>query len=318
MHEGSTVGYLQCQIWFRGESEPWLARASIDSNFLYRKHPKPFLLDCPLPENFPKNTPASVSLVIGHCVKATNNLRVVFNKLEKNETKKDFAVCVKGLSFPKDDLSVRLIEWIEVIKALGADQIFSNLLEVHPNVTKVLDYYSSTGFVDISPITLPGRQPNNPLLQTLFLKNKVMNKRQFEILLYNDCLYRNMYRFKYIAVLDTDEVIVPKKHNSWSAMMKEVVEASALEPKTISWHFRHVYFIDRMTKEHHNKMIKEQYGIPEYMYMMNKIVRSANHSIGKDYTKSFIDPEKALVIFNHQPLASLEGKDDWTSYEVTI
>ena len=122
-----------------------------------------------------------------------------------------------------------------------------------------------------------------------------MNKRQFEILLYNDCLYRNMYRsnfqtrlcfkhcqrFKYIAVLDTDEVIVPKKHNSWSAMMTEVVEASALEPKTISWHFRHVYFIDRMTKEHHNKMIKEQYGIPEYMYMMNKIVRSANHSIGR-------------------------------------
>ena len=77
---------------------------------------------------------------------------------------------------------------------------------------QVLDYYSSTGFVDVSPITLPGRQPNNPLLQvcvalvvqldtnhvpifqTLFLKNKVMNKRQFEILLYNDCLYRNMYR----------------------------------------------------------------------------------------------------------------------------
>ena len=39
---------------------------------------------------------------------------------------------------------------------------------------------------------------------------------------------------------------------------------------------------------------------------------------GKDYTKSFIDPEKTLVIFNHHPLASLEGKDDWTSYEVTI
>ena len=93
--------------------------------------------------------------------------------------------------------------------------------------------------------------------------------------------FKHCQRFKYIAVLDTDEVIVPKKHNSWLAMMKEVVEASAMEPKTISWHFRHVYFIDRMTKEHHNKMIKEQYGIPEYMYMMNKIVRSANHSIGR-------------------------------------
>ena len=38
---------------------------------------------------------------------ATNNLRVVFNQLPKNQTKKDFAVCVKGLDFPQDDLSVR-------------------------------------------------------------------------------------------------------------------------------------------------------------------------------------------------------------------
>ena len=64
-------------------------------------------------------------------------------------------------------------------------------------------------------------------------------------------------------------------------MMKEVVEASALEPKTISWHFRHVYFIDRMTNERHMKMAKQQYGIPDYIYMMNKIVRSANHSTGR-------------------------------------
>ena len=35
---------------------------------------------------------------------------------------------------------------------------------------------------------------------------------------------------------------------------------------------------------------------------------------GKDYTKSFIDPEKALIVFNHYPLASVEGA--WTSHEV--
>ena len=33
-----------------------------------------------------------------------------------------------------------------------------------------------------------------------------------------------------------------------------------------------------------------------------------------DFTKSFIDPEKALIVFNHYPLASLEGA--WTSHEV--
>ena len=37
-------------------------------------------------------------------------------------------------------------------------------------------------------------------------------------------------------------------------------------------------------------------------------------SSGRDYTKSFIDTEKALIVYNHNPLASLEGK--WTSHEV--
>ena len=33
-------------------------------------------------------------------------------------------------------------------------------------------------------------------------------------------------RYKYIALLDIDEVIVPLEHDSWSAMMAEVVEVS--------------------------------------------------------------------------------------------
>ena len=122
------------------------------------------------------------------------------------------------------------------------------------------------------------------------------------------------FRFKYIVVLDIDEVIVPKKHDSWSAMMGEVLKHSAKEPKTISWHFRHTYFIDSMTEEHFNdsmteessesKMEKIEDGagggsesnvekskvrptlpasdIPDHLhYMLSHIYRSANHSKGK-------------------------------------
>ena len=39
------------------------------------------------------------------------------------------------------------------------------------------------------------------LFQTLFLKNRIMNRRQFEILIYNDCLYRNMYRLYFHCFL---------------------------------------------------------------------------------------------------------------------
>ena len=56
---------------------------------------------------------------------------------EEGEGKKKFAVCVKGLDFPEDDLSIKLTEWIEVLGSLGADKIFLYNLEVHPNITKV-------------------------------------------------------------------------------------------------------------------------------------------------------------------------------------
>ncbi|KAA0189243.1 hypothetical protein HAZT_HAZT003629 [Hyalella azteca] len=57
----------------------------------------------------------------------------------------DFAVCVKGLDFPKEDLSVRLVEWFETLRHLGAEKIFLYELEVHPNITKVLNYYKKLG-----------------------------------------------------------------------------------------------------------------------------------------------------------------------------
>ena len=53
---------------------------------------------------------------------------------------------------------------------------------------------------------ISGYQPNIQVLQHLYLKSKTNNKRQNELIPYNDCLYRNMYRYEYIALLDIDEV----------------------------------------------------------------------------------------------------------------
>merc|ERR1711936_1020308 len=87
-------------------------------------------------------------------------------------------------------------------------------------------YYSKKGLVDVTPLSLPGYQPNLPVLQHMYLKSKLNNKRQNELIPYNDCLYRNMYRYEYIALLDIDEVILPLRHTSWAEMMEAVVAAS--------------------------------------------------------------------------------------------
>ena len=139
----------------------------------------PYLISCPLPPSHANMTPQSVSLVEEQCETSTNYLNVIYNLPRDNKDK--FAVCVKGLDFPLEDLSVRLVEWLEVLKALGADKIFLYSLDVHPNVSRVLDYYTRRGEVELIPMSLPEHQPNLPWLQHLYIKSKLINKRQNEL-----------------------------------------------------------------------------------------------------------------------------------------
>ena len=277
------------------------------------------MLACQLPKSHWEQVPLSVSVVENVCDTATNNLKVRYNKLPEGETKKqNFAVCVKGLDFPTEDLSVRLIEWFELLHLLGANKIFLYNLEVHPNVTKVLNYYEEKGFVDVTPISLPGYQPNMQILQHLYLKSNMNNKRQNELIPYNDCLYRNMYQYEYIALLDIDEVIMPIAEDNWADLMKNVKKL-ALKVKNedrASYNFRNVYFLDEML-EAHSKSSSLSYGlkdIPDYMHMAQHIYRSANYTKPGQYVKCFHNPEKALILHNHFPLGCLGGI--CTSYPV--
>lgn len=124
-----------CQLWYDGEREPkvveileykyiWFSKWGNYKQGIYQ----PYVIACKIPQtHWQKGPPASVSLVEKICDTASNNLRVIYNKPEK---KKGFAVCVKGLDFLHEDLSVRLVEWIELIGLLGADKIFFYELQV--------------------------------------------------------------------------------------------------------------------------------------------------------------------------------------------
>ena len=315
-----------CQIWFSGQKEPVISKVLEYKYIWFRKWGnykqgifQPYMLACQLPSSHWRQVPVSVSVVEGACDTATNNLRVTYNVLRPGEPKKKFGVCVKGLDFPTEDLSVRLAEWIEVLSALGADTIFLYDLGVHPNVTKVLRHYTREGKVDLTPLTLPGYMPNMRGLQHLYLKNMLNYKRQNEVVPYNDCLYRNIYRFQYLALLDVDEVIMPKRSRGWAEMMEKEVVPAALKIKNVtraSYNFRNVYFMDEMLRAHRpdsegGPLFKD---IPPYLHMMQHVYRSANYTKPGQYIKCFHDPGRVLILHNHFPLGCLGGV--CTSYPV--
>ena len=55
------------------------------------------------------------------------------------------AVCSKSLSH-LEDVSIRFIEWIELLRAQGVDKIFLKVYAVHKNVMKVTIIQCPLGF----------------------------------------------------------------------------------------------------------------------------------------------------------------------------
>ncbi|XP_069172171.1 uncharacterized protein [Procambarus clarkii] len=298
----------KCKIWFNDKISPVIVNVSEYRYIWYKEWGnynqgilQPYLLECIVPAEHRQLVPQSVSLVEQPCDKPTNNLRVINNQ-PQNGQKKNFAVCVKGLDFYIDK-TVRIVEWLELLFLLGADKVFLYNMGLQPSINKVLKYYERLGLVDVKKLSLPGEQPNERNLLHKYLKNKGLHKRQNEVIPYNDCFYRNMNHYKYIVLLDTDEVIVPKTASDWRSLLDQVVaEVKEARNRTlVSYCARNAYFLDSMQEAH-----GYFHDIPSYMHLMQHVYRAANYSKPGYNMKCFHDTQKVLTLHNHYPFSCLD------------
>ncbi|XP_063851767.1 uncharacterized protein LOC135095057 [Scylla paramamosain] len=301
---------LNCQLWYASRSVPVIAPVTKYRFLCFHEvvavknlSLQPYMLECGVPPKHSHQVPESVSLVEGRCDQPTNNLRVIHN-LPTGDRKADFAVCVKGMKFFKDE-SVRLVEWLELNFLLGADKIYLYEIETHPNISKVLKHYESRGKIDVKKFSQPGELPNVLGLQEIFFRKYKSTICAAEDLMYNDCLYRNINRYKFVAVIDIDEVLMPKTKSSWKEIM-ESIAPGVLSGKDYKWSsFAHymVYFLPVMQQKH--GWVND---VPHFMPMLQNLHRAANHSFSKWQIKSIHDTQRVLTIHNHFPFNCLGGK----------
>ena len=139
-----------CHIWYKDSRSPVVSRVTkfekAGAGYGWPRNKdrregllNTFLLGCRPPASHRHLVPGSVSLVDRRCPgekAASNNLRVNFDKPEARGAKTGIAVCSKSLSH-LGDVSLRFIEWIELLRSLGVEKIILSILSVHPNVMKV-------------------------------------------------------------------------------------------------------------------------------------------------------------------------------------
>ena len=115
----------------------------------------------------------------------------------------NFTVCLGPLFDYQDENA--LIEFIEMHRILGVDKFAIYNQSIIANMLPVLQLYSQLKLIDMLPWTLP--------------IDVVDIHYHAQVMMMNDCLYRYMVRSKYIAFIDTDEMIIPREDYTWTELV---------------------------------------------------------------------------------------------------
>ncbi|XP_037801299.1 uncharacterized protein LOC119596194 [Penaeus monodon] len=169
-----------CSIWFNTTGPPAVSRVIridyLDWQPRSDDRHMTFLLTCRIPKYNSHLAPLSVSVVSRPCEKSIMTLLKVIGSMERNTTTAlvnssknkesspvwNAAVCGPAVSYYHEDVSIQLVEWLELLRALGFARVFLYETDVHPNIEKVLRYYEAEGFVGVTKFAY---LVNDPILR---------------------------------------------------------------------------------------------------------------------------------------------------------
>ncbi|CAL1548595.1 unnamed protein product [Lymnaea stagnalis] len=144
-----------------------------------------------------KTKPSLVSVTFNATHPPTNQLLIHYpQRAERN-----FSVCFPALhNFTQ---AKRLVETIDISRALGADHFFVYNHSVSNATDAVLRRYQKLGLLTVMPWPLPN-------LDVWYYGQN---------LAINDCVYRNRFVSRFVVIQDTDELIVPHRHETWMELV---------------------------------------------------------------------------------------------------
>lgn len=152
--------------------------------------------------------PVSVQLsTSSSCEPNNTGGEIPVNNYNHSTPEKKFGVCIQEpLRQESPNLLSDLIEYIEMSQLLGAELIVFYVHE-HEVDRHVLEYIR-THYPDLVRL----------ISWKKFEKWNPMHYYE-QLLISNDCLYRVMYEVEYLISMDLDELLLPVKHDNWSALV---------------------------------------------------------------------------------------------------
>uniref|UniRef100_A0A3B3WW15 Glycosyltransferase family 92 protein n=1 Tax=Poecilia mexicana TaxID=48701 RepID=A0A3B3WW15_9TELE len=139
----------------------------------------------------------------------------------KNENKKTesfihtFTVCLSTM-FDFNNV-LQFVQSLEMFQFLGVSKVFVYKTSCSAKTQRVLNYYTRKGILEVIPWSMSGFLN----VSRGWLPSHGPGDLHYfgQIAALNDCLYRNMYRSKYVALHDMDELILPQTVKTWTELL---------------------------------------------------------------------------------------------------
>lgn len=265
--------YVYCQLWYKNDTRPQVLRAvpkdigrglSV-SGTLYQER----MYSCEL-ESQQSVLPLDVSLSFSECSNSTTLVSIIVPPVKETY---EFGVCVVVAYGELDP--VALSEWIEFNRLLGVGEINVYNSRLNVESMRIFQHYKQLGVVNI-------RESAPPLNNWCKWCQKLT-----AIPALNDCMYRNMFRYKYLAVIDFDEFIIPKISMKWSSMISYLQSTWKEDPP--SFMFRNGYFFEEFPVNRSN---------PSYLLTSRNLHRTEPSRAGYA-VKSIVNPRRCVSMQNH-------------------
>ncbi|XP_028321211.1 uncharacterized protein LOC114474848 isoform X2 [Gouania willdenowi] len=127
----------------------------------------------------------------------------------------NFVVCVSTM-FDFTNV-LQFVQTMEMLQLLGVNRVVIYKSSCSADMQLVLDYYTHKGLVEVIPWTLSKFLNVSRGWLPLHGPGDIHYFGQIPAL--NDCLYRYMYKSKWIAMHDLDELILPQSVDSWLELL---------------------------------------------------------------------------------------------------
>ena len=175
-----------------------------------------------------------------------------------------------------------IMDSIEMNRLLGATWFTIYVFEAHDKALEIMRYYTEELKI-LDAILNWGHNMPSPAYNRGLLAGV------------HDCVYRNMFRVRYLVLCDLDEVITPQKGIDWHTMMEELDK-----PEIVYFSFRHLGF-------HKNHSKPTEFlpcpGRPNLTYKMPSFFAVHNRSVDvitkNRQVKSIAKPRYSIAVHVH-------------------